>query len=59
LVAAIMAGVKRYTHSLQDVELNFIKHPGPWLNARRWEDELTAKIAQQTRQSSLKEIPVP
>lgn len=39
LVAEIMAGVERYTETVKDSEPKFIKHPGPWLNARRWEDE--------------------
>jgi hypothetical protein len=34
-----MAGVKRYTETVKDSEPKYIKHPGPWLNARRWEDE--------------------
>jgi hypothetical protein len=39
LIAAIMAAVERYAESVQDTEPRFIKHPGPWLNAKRWEDE--------------------
>jgi phage replication O-like protein O len=39
LVAEIMAGVERYAETVKDSEPKFIKHPGPWLSARRWEDE--------------------
>jgi len=39
LVAEIMAGVERYAEAVKDTDPKFIKHPGPWLNARRWEDE--------------------
>jgi Helix-turn-helix domain len=42
LVAEIVAGVKRYADTVQDSEAKYIKHPGPWLNSRRWEDEPTA-----------------
>lgn len=38
-VAAIMAGVERYAESVADTDPKYIKHPGPWLNVRRWEDE--------------------
>ncbi len=37
LAGAIMAGVKRYKATKPDWQ-NW-KQPGPWLNARRWEDE--------------------
>jgi hypothetical protein len=39
LIPIIMAAVERYADSVQDTEPRFIKHPGPWLNAKRWEDE--------------------
>jgi hypothetical protein len=39
LIAAIMAGVGRYAVAVADTDQKFIKHPGPWLNGRRWEDE--------------------
>lgn len=39
LVAEIMAGVERYAETVKDADPKFIKHPGRWLNARRWEDE--------------------
>jgi len=39
LIAEIMAGVERYAETVKDTELKYVKHPGPWLNARRWEDE--------------------
>jgi len=41
LVPEIMAGVARYADSVADVDPTYIKHPGPWLNARRWTDELS------------------
>ena len=39
LIAKIMAAVQRYAEDVQGSEPKYIKHPGPWLNARRWEDE--------------------
>ena len=39
LVAEIMAGVERYAETVKDTDPKYVKHPGPWLNARRWEDE--------------------
>jgi hypothetical protein len=39
LVAAIMTAVERYAAEVRDIEPRFIKHPGPWLNGKRWEDE--------------------
>ena len=41
----IMIGTRRYAEEMRDSEPKYIKHPGPWLNARRWEDEpaVTAK----------------
>src|SRR5262249_26222997 len=39
LIKEIMAGVERYKAEVQDTEPRYIKHPGPWLNAKRWEDE--------------------
>lgn len=39
-IAAIMAGVERYAESVKDSEPKYIKHPGPWLRSRRWEDDL-------------------
>jgi phage replication O-like protein O len=40
LTARIMKAVRVYADSIQDVEPRFIKHPGPWLRGKRWEDEL-------------------
>lgn len=40
LVKAIMAGVRRYAEEVKGAEPQYIKHPGPWLNGRRWEDEV-------------------
>jgi hypothetical protein len=34
-----MAGVERYAEAVRDTDPKYVKHPGPWLNARRWEDE--------------------
>lgn len=42
LTARIMKAVRAYADSVQDVEPRFIKHPGAWLRAKRWEDELSA-----------------
>jgi Helix-turn-helix domain len=39
LIPVIMAAVERYAAEVRDTEPRFIKHPGPWLNSRRWEDE--------------------
>ena len=39
LVADIITGVERYAATVRDIEPRYIKHPGPWLRARRWEDE--------------------
>ena len=39
LIAEIMAGVERYAEAVRDTDPKYVKHPGPWLNARRWEDE--------------------
>jgi hypothetical protein len=37
----ILAGAKRYRREVEKAgtEMQFVKHPGPWLNAGRWEDE--------------------
>ncbi|MCE9564938.1 MAG: hypothetical protein K8U57_23130 [Planctomycetes bacterium] len=37
MLADILAGLERYKAAKQ--EWQAWKHPGPWLNARRWEDE--------------------
>jgi len=39
LTGRIMAAVRRYADEVQDTEPKYIKHPGPWLNSKRWEDE--------------------
>lgn len=41
-VDQVLAGVESYKRDLarRRVEPNFIKHPGPWLNAERWTDQL-------------------
>lgn len=39
LIKVIMTGVRRYAEDVKDAEPKYIKHPGPWLNGRRWEDE--------------------
>lgn len=39
LATRIMAAVSCYANEVRDTEPKYIKHPGPWLNARRWEDE--------------------
>jgi hypothetical protein len=36
-----MAAVERYAAEVQNTEPQYIKHPGPWLNGKRWEDEPT------------------
>jgi hypothetical protein len=37
----ILAGARRYAREVAETEPKFIKHPGPWLRAGRWEDEPT------------------
>jgi len=37
LIVAILAGLERYKATKP--EWQAWKHPGPWLNARKWEDE--------------------
>lgn len=37
---SLMAGLTRYTESIQGKERTFIALPGSWLNAERWEDEI-------------------
>jgi phage replication O-like protein O len=39
LIPIIMAAVERYAAEVRDTERRFVKHPGPWLNAKRWKDE--------------------
>ena len=39
LITIIMTAVERYAAEVRDTEPRFIKHPGPWLNGKRWEDE--------------------
>ncbi len=55
LRAKIMIGTRRYAEEVRDVEPRFIKHPGPWLNARRWEDEPATGSPKQ-QQSSMRNI---
>jgi uncharacterized protein YdaU (DUF1376 family) len=38
LVEEIMAGLGRYITAKTGGDFQFVKQPGPWLNARRWED---------------------
>lgn len=42
LFKAIMDGLGRYkkTESVRSGEIKFIKLPGPWINGKRWEDEV-------------------
>lgn len=39
LAVTIVAAARRYAEGVRDTEPKYIKHPGPWLNGRRWEDE--------------------
>jgi hypothetical protein len=39
LTATIMAAAERYVAEVQNTDQKYIKHPGPWLNGKRWEDE--------------------
>ena len=39
LTETILTAVARYTDEVSNTEPKYIKHPGPWLNAKRWEDE--------------------
>ena len=39
LVAEIINAVSRYAKAVENNDPKYIKHPGRWLNARRWEDE--------------------
>ncbi len=55
LRAKIMIGTRRYAEEMRDVEPRFIKHPGPWLNARRWEDE-SASGSPKHQQSQMRNI---
>jgi hypothetical protein len=40
LTAKIVSGVERYSEAVKDSEPKYIKHPGAWLRARRWEDDI-------------------
>lgn len=55
LRAKIMIGTRRYAEEVQGSEPKYIKHPGPWLNARRWEDEPATNGPKQ-QQSSMRDI---
>jgi len=48
----IMAGLERYKEKINrdGTEEKFIAHPATWLNANRWEDEIT-ELQKQTPQS--------
>lgn len=35
----IMAGLGRYVDHVQGKDREYVKHPGPWIRAQRWEDE--------------------
>jgi hypothetical protein len=46
--ALIVAGAERYRDDPQRKDIAFTKHPGPWLNAERWTDQLNGNDLHRT-----------
>jgi hypothetical protein len=49
LAERIIAGAKAYAEVSEGVARNYIKHPGPWLNDRRWEDDEQAQTRKEPK----------